>query len=484
MPTPFAPFIHRCRPLGRVAVAWLVLLPGPCATIVAGQPTVAPGAALAVPPVFLGGIADGAPTAEPLALTIDAAIARGLAHNLGAALGAASVETARARRLTALSDLLPHVAARGSTTRQKINLAAFGFSAPGVPPVVGPFDVFDGRVAVSQSLLDLGALQDLRGQQAAFSAALDDERDAKRLVALAVTTLYLQAVASASRIEAGRAQLETAQTLHRLATDLRAAGIVAGIDVLRAQVQLEATEQRQIALENASARDRLALARAIGLPVGQVFTLQDTMAYRAVPIVTVDEALRRAFENRADLAAADARVQAARELLRAAHSEHLPTLHVDGEYGAIGNTLGTARPTFAVTAAVHVPIFDGLTTRGRIIRADADLQRATAERDDVRSRIGFDVQTALLDLDAADRRVRVATHTVELATTQQTQARDRFQAGVASSLELVQAQEALATANDTYIASLFAHHVAKAALARAVGVTETEFRRAVTGDLP
>ena len=420
-----------------------------------------------------------------LELTLESAITRGLAHHVAALVAEADVKAAEGRRWNALSALLPQVDAQGSALRQKINLAAFGFRAPGFPDVIGPFNVYDGRLHVSQAIVDVAALNRSRGEAVALDAARHGERDARRFVALVVTSLYLESLASASRIEAGRAELATATALQTLAEDLRKAGLAPRIDVLRAQVQLETVEQRQIALENAFEKSKLALAQAIGLmPLTQPIVLADRLAFVPAASISFEAALGRAQVERADLRAAESRIAEREVKLRAEREWRLPTLHVDANYGSIGGTPGLMRPTYSAIAAVSVPLFNGEAGHARVLGADAELQRAQAEADDLRRRVAYEVQAALLDLQATERQVQVASHTVELATEQQTQAEDRFKAGVANNLELVQAQAALAAAHDAYIAGVSAHNLAKVGLARAIGIPEQTFPQFIAGATP
>lgn len=437
----------------------------------------------AAPLARLIGLEQAALPASQLAMTLDDAIERGLASNIAALLADANTGVAAGKRWQALSALLPHASIQASLVRQKINLAAFGFSAPGFPDLIGPFNVFDGRVGVSQAIVDLAAFDKARAEAGRLAASRHDERDARRLVALVVTHLYLNAVASSSRIEAGRAELAAARALAGLADDLKAAGLVPRIDVLRAQVQLEGAEQRQIALENTFEKDKLVLAQALGLsPLSASFTLADKLGYAPTAPLTVDQALFQARDARLDARAARARVEAAETALRAEREARLPTVHLHADYGSIGNTLDQAHPTFAVGAVVSVPLFDGQLTHGRIVEADGDLRRARAEADELDRQVSVDVQSALLDLGAAQRQVTVAEHTVQLAAEQQTQAADRFKAGVANNVEVVQAQAAVAAANDSYIAGVSAHNLAKAALARAIGIEAGAFRQFLAGD--
>jgi outer membrane protein TolC len=419
---------------------------------------------------FMGSAPRAAATTETIPLSVKDAVERALQHNLGLLLQEEAVKSAHGARWRALAGLLPDLSAGATSSRQVINLDAYGF--PGEPSIIGPFNVFDARVYASQPLLDLHALNDARAASANERAEVLGVRTARDLVTLVAVNLYLEAVAGASRIEAAHAQQETAQTLFQQASDMKAAGVVAGIDVLRAQVQVQNGRQRTIRAENDFEKVKLQLARAIGLPPGQPFTLTDRIPYAPLAEVTLEAALKTAFESRADYLAARERVAAAESAQRAASAEHLPTLRLDADYGAIGQTPSDAHSTFRVAAMVRVPIFDAGRTAAHRLESGAELQRRRAELEDFRGRVEYDVRTALLDIGAARQQLEAAQANVTLAGQELEQARDRFAAGVAGNLEVAQAQEAVAAASESYIAALYAHNLAKASLARAVGTTE------------
>jgi outer membrane protein TolC len=300
-------------------------------------------------------------------------------------------------------------------------------------------------------------------------------------VVLACAGLYLEAVSGESRIATARAQLTTAQALYDLASDRKTSGLVAGIDVLRAQVELAARRQRVIVAEDEAAKQKLALARAIGLPLGQAFLLADEMPSAALPPLTPEEALQRALSARADVQAAEARVRAAERERSAAAAEALPSLGVSGDYGAIGSEVASARPTFSASVSLRVPVFEGGRVRAKVQQADARLRQARASLEDLRAGVYYEVQSTLLDLTATGQRVDVATGAVALAEQQLQQARDRFAAGVAGNIDVVQAQEALARAAEDHIQSLFEHNLSKASLARVLGAAEGSYRRFLGG---
>ena len=344
--------------------------------------------------------------------------------------------------------------------------------APGQSPLIGPFNVIDLRVAASAPLFDYGATERARASGEMASAAGHTFKDARDLVVFVCANLYLQAVNGASRIDAARAQLRTAQALADRAVNLKQAGVVAGIEVLRAQVQLEAQQQRVIVYEHEFAKQKLALERAIGLPLDQPIDLTDDVPYAPVPEARLEDCLSQAYDSREDYKGAQAMLRAAEAARRAAMGEALPTVRVNTDYGRIGNTFADALATYTVNATVTVPLFQGGRVHGRLLQADAQLRQQAAQVEDLRSRIEYDVRTATLDAESADQRVRVAKQAADLAAEQLAQAQDRFAAGVTGNLEVVQAQEAMATATDNYLTSLHAHNVAKISLARAIGLSE------------
>ena len=420
---------------------------------------------------FLGSVVREHATTDPLPLSVKDAVDHALRNNLGLLVQEEAAAAAGGAHWRALEDLLPNVAGTLGTRRAVINLEAYGF--PGDPSIVGPFNVFDARVFLSQPVIDLSALNSARAATLNEQAAKYGIRTARDLVVLVAVNLYLETVAAASRVDTTHAQMATAEALLKQAQDLKASGLVAGIDVLRAQVQLQTQRQRAIAAENEHEKAKLTLARAIGLPVAQPVVLTDRIPYAALPIPALEQVLAKAYETRTDYLAAKSRVEAAQAARKAASESLLPSLHVDADYGAIGQTVTSAHRTYTVAATVRVPVFEAGRATARRIETASALRQREAEFADFHGRIEFEVRTALLDLRSADQQVQAAQTNTQLAGEQLTQARDRFAAGVASNLEVTQAQEAVAAASETYIAALYSHNLAKASLARALGIAES-----------
>jgi outer membrane protein TolC len=433
---------------------------------------------------YQGSVPTSQTPGAPLPLSLDDAIQRGLKSNLGSVGFRASLRQAEGQIIVARSSLLPQVNAALTGVDQQTDLAALGFSslhlsAPGFafPTVIGPFHYFDLRAGVSQTLLNLTDRNNYRAAQQNARSTEFSAQDANDLIALAVTGAYLQVIASGARVESARAQVATAQETYKQASDRHDAGVAARIDVTRSQVELQTEQQRVTSVENDLAKQKIAFARLIGLPPGQEFTLSDTLPFSPLESLAMDEALRRAYANRADLKAADAQIHAAEISKRAAEDERLPTIGVNADYGVIGTDPTNAHGTFALSGSVHMPIFNGRRAHGDIEQADAALQQRKAEYEDLRGRIDADIRTAYLDLNSAAQQVAVADNNRKLAADTLQQARDRFAAGVADTVEVVQAQESVASAERDYISSLFAHNLAKASLARAMGQADQNIKQ-------
>ena len=429
-----------------------------------------------------GGVPSGKSSGDVLPLSLADALHRALKHNLGLLLSEQDVRVAQGARMRALADLLPKLTTATSETRQQINLAALGFTGfPGIPAIIGPFNVFDTRAFVTQPILDFNALNKSKAEAENLRATEHSYKDTRDLVVLVAGNLYLEALAGRSRIDATRAQLQTAQALYDLAVDRRKAGVVAGIDVLRAQVQLQAQQQRVIVAENDFAKQKLALARAIGLPEGQAFTLTDDIPYAPLTGITKEYALDVAYKSRGDYLGALDLVNAAEFQKKADAGEGRPSLGLNADYGDIGQSPGSSHGTFTVAASLRIPIFEGGRVHAKVLEAEARLRQRQAQLEDLRARIYYEVEATFLDLKSADDRIQVARSALDLAQEEIKEVRDRFSVGVATSVEVVQVQDALAAASDNYISSLYTFNLAKGALARTMGIAEDAYQKFIGG---
>ncbi|HEX4824248.1 MAG TPA: TolC family protein [Candidatus Polarisedimenticolaceae bacterium] len=420
-------------------------------------------------------VVSGVHATEPLQLSLADAVSRALDFNLSAITSREAVKTAEGADNLARARLLPSLSAGLSGSRQIIDLAAYGFPAPaGGSPLVGPFNVVDARLYLSQSVLDLQALGQKRAARFGEEAARSGAAAMRETVVVAATDLYLQAASDERRIEAAQEQVAAAKALLEHAQRLNDAGVVAGIEVLRAKVQLEAQRQRLIVAENQAAKDKLTLARAIGLPLDTMFTLSDGLVYKPAGEVSLETTLKDAEDAREDLKQTKSRLEQAEAARDADRRQRVPTLKLNADFGVIGNDAPSLERTYTLGLALRLPLFEGGQISAQVMQDDAEVSRLKAVLSDMEAGVALDVRSSLLDLAASDERVRVAKDALDLAREQVAQSQDRFEAGVAGNLEVVQAQDALARASDDYIAALQAHNVSRMAIAKARGTAEHE----------
>jgi len=365
-------------------------------------------------------------------------------------------------------------ARNGSTLYSRID--ELGFAGLGsllhLSSSVGPFSYFDARAAVTQTLFDWKSINATRAANQSVKSASYTFKDARDLVVLAVGYSYLQGIADEARIETAAAQVESAKALYDQAADRVNAGTSPDIDGLRTKVELQTRQQQLIQAKNNFAIQKLTVARVVGLAPGQEFELTDKSPYQPMEDITLDEALKRAYAARSDYQAAMTDVRAAEFSRKAALGGYLPSLSVNGDYGLGAAHPSTATPVFDVRGTLTIPIFQGGSVHGDVLQADAKLEQSRERLDNLRAQIDSDVRAAQLNLQSSAELVNVARSNIDLAEQTLTQSRDRFTAGVADSVEVVQSQEAVASAHEQYISSLYNYNYAKISLARALGVAE------------
>jgi outer membrane protein TolC len=407
------------------------------------------------------------------------AVERGLQYNLGAIGVAQAARQASGQSKVARSALLPNVNGGLSETVEQLNLRAQGihFNAPSIPgipglnipSIVGPFNYFDLRATLTQTVVDLTASNNYRAAKESLQASRHSARDARDLVVFSVGGTYVQVIAAAARVQSARAQLDTANALYKQTSEQRGVGLVAQIDVNRSHVQMLTQQQRLVSLENDLAKQKINLARIVGLPPNDRYELSDDVAYTAPPAIDPEDAVKQAFVQRSDLKAAEAQVRAAERALSAARAERLPSLSVSADYGAIGINPAQSHGTFSVAGSLKFPIWQGGRIEGDIEQAGAVLAQRRAELADLRGQVEADVRKAYLDVEAARSQVEVARENIQVSQDNLKLTRQRFDAGVTDNVTVVQSQESVASAELDYINSVFAHNVAKISLARAIG---------------
>jgi outer membrane protein TolC len=406
-------------------------------------------------------------------LSLHEALQRGLSYNLGS-IGLTNLAMqAHGQMRVARSNLLPNLNASLREVAQQTDLAAQGLRIRGIlPSIVGPYNFFDLRATLTQNIADMTAWNNYHSAQENIKAAQMAAKDARDLVVLAVGGAYLQTLAAQARVDSARAQVETAKALFEQTRQRREVGLNPQLDVNRSQVAFQTQQQRLTTLQNDLAKQKINLARIIGLSASTNLELSDQVPYSPAPALTYEDALRTALETRADLKSADAAARAAELAHSAARAERLPALLVAADYGVIGINPSQSHGTFSLAGTVRIPLWQGGRSEGDIEQASAVLNQRRAEASEIRGRIESDLKNAFLDLDAAASQLLVAESNQKVAQENLSLTHDRLSAGIADSVEVTQAQETLATANLDYITSLLAHNLAKLSLARALGNAE------------
>jgi outer membrane protein TolC len=424
---------------------------------------------------FLGSVPTGAAIPGLLPLSLQAAVNLALRANLGYIDSEQEHVQARAARIRALSALLPHLAVGATEEYRNLVMDSLGTPKLGIPHAPAAFSYQTTHISLQQDVLDLTAVHDVRAAGKDMQASQAAVADAKNIVVLASVSSYLLVTASQTRLETARAQLDTASTATSLIHSRVAHELSPEIDEIRARVAKRSAELRVTLAMTTLQKDKLALARIIGLPIDQEFVLTTALTYQQSPAEILSQLAEKAVAERQDIRAAKARLEAAAEVVKAQQSQRLPTAEIRANAGETGVTYGHPYRDYEVEARVSVPIFTGRRIESDILNAKAVLARRRAEYADTQARAIFDVRTALLDLTAADVSVQVSLDNQSLAQEGLKQAKARFEVGVSNVVDLLQAQQAVAEAEDNRIASVYSHQLAKLMLVRATGTAERDY---------
>jgi len=440
---------------------------------------------------FQGSVQSGKIPPGSVTLTLANAVKLGLVANLGVLTADDTTRANRAERLRALSNLLPALSIDASETSTQINLAAFGFKfnvPPGIgfsiPTVVGPFQYSQLLGNLSQTVWDPVERRNWHAAQEGERAANLSARDARELVVLAVAGAYLQTIATEARVVSQRAQVDNAQAVYHQAQVRKEAGTNARIDVTRTLVELQGQQQRLAALQSDVLKQKLALERLIGLPLDRELLLSEKLTFNPPPVPEAAAAVQQAFQKRWDLKAAESQVRAAEIVVSAARAERLPSATLTADYGVLGSSPVANHGVYSVVGSLNVPVYQGGRVKADVEQAESTLHQRQAELADQRGQVEQDVRTALIELQTAIGEVRLAENNRGFAAETLREARDRFNAGVATTVEVVQAQEQVASAESDYISALFAFDLARITLARATGEAEADLPTLLSGVHP
>ncbi len=412
----------------------------------------------------------------PRPLTIQDAVTLALRSNLGVLLASARIEQAQGSAERRQAVLLPHVNGDSFAVRKNSNLRVTGISLPGLPVVVGPFSYYDFGFSAGMPIVDRQAYHNWKASQKQKQVSEYDYEDQRDLVVRQAVGLYLQSESAEAEVQAAQSRVETSQRLETLAADQHANGLATGVDVVRAQVQLARDRQTLLVAQDGYQTSLLVLARFLGLRPGTPLTLSERLEFHHVPLPVVGQLVPQALAARMDYRALETQRQALLQQLQASHARDLPTLTLKGDYGALGRNFGEMPGIGEIQATLSISLFDRDRT-GERVELNSQLRQLDDQIHDLAFGIEQELRKAALDLESTEQQVSVTEAAVKLAKRELTLAEDRFRNGVTDNIEVITAQDALARAQDDRIVALAQHADAAMALARALGVSEADYRK-------
>jgi outer membrane protein TolC/ABC-type transporter Mla MlaB component len=423
------------------------------------------------------------PANEPtqvLRLTLDQAVGLALKHNPTAQIAILSAAQSEQDKNIARADLLPQVNARISDQAEKVNLRAqFGGQTPfpGFPKTLGPYQLFTAGPTFGGPIFDLTLWRRYQAARETMGAGNANSLSTREQVILLVVSQYIGTLRAVANVQASQSRVELAKALYDQAADLQKEGVGTGIDTLRSNVELQNEKQRLIQAETDRETSLYGLSRLLNLDPRQAIELGDSLSFFDTPQPEVEASLELALTQRQEWKAMESRLKAAGFEKKASQDSRLPSLRFDGNFSYVGTSSSTTLPTYNYAATVNLPLFTGGRIHAEIVRGDLEIRKLEQQQDDLRNQIALDVKTALMNLNSARNEVQVANLGVQLSKEEVDQARDRFKAGVANNIEVIQAQDALSRANDNQIAALYRFNQARADLARSIGQMEKIYSR-------
>jgi outer membrane protein len=413
-----------------------------------------------------------------LRLTLNQAVSLALKQNPTAQIAIITAAESVQDKNVARAALLPQASLDVSDTAERVNVEAFfGKKFPGIPQHAGPFQVFSAGPGFSAPVFDLTLFRRYQAARDTANANAADSLSTREQVILLVVSQYIGTLRAVANVQASESRVELAQALYDQAADLQKEGVGTGIDTLRANVELQNEKQRLLEAEDDRDTSLFGLSRLLNLDPRQAIELADSLSFFDTPQPEVETSIEAALGERQEWKALQAQLKAAGEEKQASQASRLPTLDFKGNWAYLGSSSTTGIPTYNYEAAVSVPLFTGGRIHAEVVKDELEIKKLEQQEDDLRNSIALDVKTALINLDSARNQVQVANLGVQLSKEEVDQARDRFKAGVANNIEVIQAQDSLARANDNQIAALYRFNQARADYARSTGQMEKVYSK-------
>jgi outer membrane protein TolC len=415
---------------------------------------------------------------SPLKLTLDRAVGLALKQNPTAQIAVLQAAQSVQDKNIARAALLPQADLQVYDAVRRSNIEAqLGINFPGFPQHIGPINIFNAGPSFGMPVFDLNLWNRYRSAKAGANVSKDNSLSTREQVILLVVSQYIGTLRAMATVEAAQSRVELAQALYDQAADLQTEGVGTGIDTLRANVELQNEKQALLVAQTDRDASLFGLSKLLNLEPRQEIELADSLSFFDTPQPEVDPSIDEALAARPEWKALQEQTKAAEYDKKASQDLRLPTLRVDGDWAYQGTRLNNGIPVYNYQATVDVPLFTGGRTHAEIVKSDLQLKVLGEQKADLRNQIALDVKTALLNLKSARNQVEVANLGVQLSKEEVDQARDRFKAGVANNIEVIQAQDALARANDNQIAALYRFNQARADFARSIGQMEKVYAK-------
>jgi outer membrane protein TolC len=412
------------------------------------------------------------------ALTLRQAIEQAVNNNLQTRLSQERTTESRARQGIGRSALLPQISGTAYQMNVTANLSALGLTSlpgySGMPTFVGPYNRFDARFAMTQSLFNFGSFRRYQATRYGFELAEQQRRLAVQQVTAETALAYIAVLQASQSVTAAEANVELSQQLLNLAANQRNAGVATGLDVTRAETRLASQQVRLAQAKTNQDTANLNLLRVIGMPLSVPISPAESLKFEPQPSPDAGEAVQQALGTRLELPVAAAQLRIAEAERKAAIGDLMPSVSAFGDYGSSGLKPNEANlPTRSVGVRIDVPVFNGGRTRSEVQAATSRVHQAEMQLADVRAAVEKDVRQALDELATREEQMRAAQKNLDLAQRELSLARDRFQNGVGDNIDVTAAQTALEDARQLAVSSMAQFNIARLNLLSAMGRAES-----------
>ena len=410
---------------------------------------------------------------QPLRLDLRGAVDQALKQNIELQIATIEAATKQQDKQLALAKLLPHIDLETSETVTRFNLKAqIGVDFPGFPHSIGPYQSITTGPTFSTPVFDLTLVRRYQASGHRLLAGKADERSVREETVLLTVSEYMAHLRALANTTAAESRVQLATRLLRQSQDLRDDGVASKIDVSRAEVRLREEQQRLIDAQRDSDTTVFALKRILNLKDETQLEFVDSGDFFSTPPLDITDPAGTAVAKRPELQALAESIKASQSLHQAAVEQVIPKVRLTGHWNEQGQTFNTITPGYEYRFEAKLPLFEGGQIRAERKSTALYEERERRQFQGARNRVVEQTRDGDVELKAALNDAELGKEEVALANEEVSLSEGRFKAGVTDNIEVIAAQDALARANDAEIGALFRYNVARAQLARAVGVIE------------